>query len=63
MNVSSGKLIVIKVASVFVDCGKRNRIQTDLQVLFTHEFTSTPDVLPSGLWDVSHGDLLRVGRA
>ena len=62
MNVSSGKLIVIKVASVCVDCGKRNRIRTDLQVLFTHEFTSTPDVLSSGLWDVLQGGILGTGR-
>jgi hypothetical protein len=50
------------VASVCVDCGKRNRIRTDLQVLFTHEFTSTPDVLSSGLWDVLQGGILGTGR-
>jgi hypothetical protein len=34
MNVSSGKIIVLKVASVFGGEAKRNRIQRDLAVLF-----------------------------
>ena len=45
MNVSSGKIIVLKVASVFGGEAKRNRIQRDLPVLFRAIFATNPDVV------------------
>jgi len=49
MNVSSGKLIVLKVASVFGGEAKRNRIQCDLPVLFKALLATTPDVVAADL--------------
>ena len=49
MNVSSGKIIVLKVASVFGGEAKRNRIQGDLTVLFRAILATNPDVLAAGL--------------
>ena len=49
MNVSSGKIIVLKVASVFGGEAKRNRIQRDLTVLFRAILAITPDVVAAGL--------------
>ena len=49
MNVSSGKIIVLKVASVFGGEAKRNRIQRDLTILFRAILAITPDVVAAGL--------------